>query len=315
MGKPFDALVIGAGPAGTAAALYVARSGWRTLVIDQGLADGALGQMRQIIDFPGVGDKPSGEALIKRMRWQAKDAGADIREGTVTGVALGESGRLVMMHDHRGEQQFEAETVVLATGCSDMGEGLPGEVALRGKGVCYSVLRDGYAYKQQSVAIFGKTVKAIEAAVHLARMARDVTFIVPGNRLDAPDPLKEQLQNATNVQVLYSASVKEITGNGTVQGAVVMSGGQEKTVAISAIFLCHHEGRIRAEYLGTTIERGPNGVVLVDEQLATSAPGVFACGDILTGTPQIPLVVAAQGIMVATNIHRRLLAAPARPRG
>lgn len=297
MATHFDTIVIGGGPAGTSAALYGARLGGKVLLLDKGLQHGATGVMDKLIDFPGLGDKPSGEALIKRMRWQAKDAGAEIRDLEVTAVAFGANGRLVMAKDHRGDHTFEGRSVILATGCAHPAHAVPGEAELRGKGVCYSVVRDGHTYSKQSVAIYGKSAVAAQAVCGLAHICESVTFIVPGTRLEIPEDLLERLKTHQRVHLLYSSSLKEIRGSGAVQEVVVLSSGQEKTLPVAAVFLYHQEMHSETGYLVGIVELGERGVVLVDQHLATNIPGVFACGDILTAEPQVPAIAAAQGIM------------------
>lgn len=304
MATHYDTIVIGGGPAGTSGALYSARLGQKVLLLDKGLQSGATGSMDKLLDFPGLGDKPSGEALIKRMRWQAKDAGTEVRDLEVTAVALGESGRLVMAKDHRGEQTFDGRSVIVATGCAHPAHPLAGEAELRGKGVSYSVVRDGYSYRKQRVAVYGKSAIAANAVLLLAPLCESVTFVVPGTRLEIPEPLLEQLKSHARIHLLYSSSVKEIRGMGAVQEIVILSSGQEKTLPVVALFLYHQELRAESGFLGTTVELGERGVVLVNRDLATSVPGVFACGDILTAEPQIPAIAAAQGVMAGLQAAR-----------
>lgn len=307
MAQTYDTIVIGAGPAGASAALYTARAGWRTLVLDQAATAGALGIMDKITEFPGVGDKPSGEALVKRMRWQARDAGAELREGTVTSAALGASGKLLFCQSPKGDQKYQARTVILATGCTPPTDHLaPGEAELFGRGVSYSVVRDLGVAAKQSVAVFGKGDDAAKGALALARVARQVTFIIPGNRLDAADALQEQLKKQDNIQPLFSASLKEIRGGQAVTEIAVLASGQEKIVAAVGIWLFHHGPAANTGYLAGTVDLAPAGHVLVDEHLTTSIPGVFACGDVLIGEPQIPVIASAQGVMAALNTDRYL---------
>ncbi len=304
MAHIYDTIVIGGGPAGTSAALYAARLGGKVLLLDKGLQQSATGTMDKLLDFPGVGDKPSGEALLKRMRWQAKDAGAEVRDIEVTSVALSISGRIILAKDHRGEHKFESRSVILATGCAHPSNALPGEVELRGKGVCYSVLRDAYAYRQQAVAVFGKSAAAADAVLQLAQICEAVTFIIPGTRLEIPEDVMEKLKHHQRVHLLLSTSIKEIRGTGAVQEIVLLSSGQEKIQPIAAVFLNHQDMHAETGYLGGSVELGERGIVLVNNDLMTNLPSVFACGDILTAEPQLPALASAQGIMAGIQTAR-----------
>lgn len=304
MASHYDAIVIGGGPAGTSAALYAARLGCKTLLLDKGLLHGATGAMDKVLDIPGLGDKPSGEAFIKRMRWQAKDAGAEVRELEVTSVALSASGRMITAKDHRGEHTFDGKSVIVATGCAHAPHALPGEAELRGKGVCYNVVRDAYAYRKQAVAVFGKSPVAAEAVLLLARICETVTFIVPGTRLEIPDDVMNALKSQQRIHLLYSSSIKEIRGSGVVQEVVALSSGQDKVLPITAVFLYHQDMHADSGFLAGAVEVGNRGAVLVDHDLGTSVPGVFACGDILTAEPQLPAIASAQGVMAGLHAAR-----------
>ncbi len=320
MPKNYDVIIIGAGPAGATAALYTARIGYATLLLDSGSAHGHTGPQESLLDFPGAADQPTGDALLTRLRGQARDAGAEVRDLAVTGVAFSETDHIVTTNTvndpltqpspegERGNHtsEFHARCVILASGCGRPAATLPGEMELYGRGVSYHVMRDMYRYRGQPVALYGKTIEAAQAVLLASRVASQVTFIVPSNKLELPEALQTQLQKSEKIHAHFSASLKEIRGNPSVTDVVVLSGGQEKIIPSQAIFLYHHPHHVDAAYLGTAVERGTTGNILVDEQLATSAPGVFACGDVLCGEPQIPVIAAAQGAMAALSVEKFL---------
>lgn len=297
MSHNYDIIIAGAGPAGANAALVAARSGCKTLVIDSGFAGGATGSMHEVLDFPGAGDKPSGEALVKRMRWQARDTGAEFREMSITSAALAESGRQIFCNTNKGEQKFQGRCVILATGCGRPTDHLvPGEDRLLYRGVSYSLDRDLSLALKQDVAVFGKNEESANAALTLARTAKSIKYIIPSNKLEISDQLVEQLKNNNKIEMLFSASIKELRGEVKLEQAVTLAAGKELELNINGIWIFQHERRVYSNYLTGTVDQAENGTVLVDNDFTTSIPGVFACGDILTAQAQIAVVAAAQGV-------------------
>lgn len=303
MANIHDCLIVGGGPAGASAALQIARAGYRALVLDRGVTTGAVGRMGSLADFPGAGDKPSGEALVKRIRWQARDAGAEFREVAVSSAALAQSGRILFTKEGK---KFEGRSIIIASGGSLRGQNLPGEAEFFGRGVSYSALRDGFQFRNRPVAVYGKGTAAVEAALLLSRITENVAMIVPGNKLDVDDATMELIKSRKRITLQLSASLKAITGNGQMQQAVILSGGQEKGLPIEGLFLYHQEYQTDTEFLTGTVELSPRGTVLVNQDFETSIPGVFACGDVLCGLPQLPIIAAAQGTVAALSVTKFL---------
>lgn len=299
-----DIIIIGAGPAGCAAALATARAGCKTLVFDKGVQCGALGAQARVFDFPGVADQLTGESLVKRLRYQAREAGAEIRDQEISSVALANSGRILFTSDGK---RFEAKAVILASGCGKPTSLLPGEAEFWGKGVAYNVARDAALAVQSPTVVFGKTLEVATSALMLANLAPSVHVIVPATKLDLPDTLTQALKNASNVHVMTSTSLKEIRGqSGHVSEVVLLSGGQEKTLPAKAVFLCHHPVHADTAYLAGTVETGPQGMVLVNDEMATSIPGVFACGDCIAGIAQLPMIAMAQGAIAGMSAAKSM---------
>lgn len=300
---PYDICIAGAGPAGSSAALCAARAGWKTLVIDGGLLLGALGAMPAVYDFPGVPNGTSGATLLNHIRGQATHAGAEFREAEITSTAMGMSGKQLFSRDGA---KFEGRAIILATGGCRRPTMLPGEKEFVGRGVAYSVLRDGPLFCGKPVIVYGKGGEAARAALELSRLEVKVTFVIPSSKLDLPEPQQEELRKHPGIALVFSASVKQINGPDIVTGVTILAGGQEKELVAEGIFLLHQGHKINNLHLAGTVDCSPDGLVLVSPQLETSIPGVFAAGDILTGEPQIAAIAAAQGIMAALRADKYL---------
>lgn len=299
----YDLLIAGAGPAGSSAAIYAARMGWKVLVVDGGAHRGSFGAMAVVNDFPGIANGTTGAAALEQMRRQASEAGVEFREEEITSTALGVSGKQFFS---RNGAKFEGRAVILATGCCHHTSLLPGEAEFMGRGISYSVLRDGPSYRGKTVIVYGKSVEAVRAATDAARFGAKVNLVVPSSKLDLPETALEELRKNSAVTILFSASLKQIHGPDHVTTVTVLSAGQEKTLTADGIFLYHKGHRVDALHLAGTIDCAPDGMVLVNGQLETSIAGVFAAGDLLTGEPQIPLIAATQGVVAAISADRFL---------
>lgn len=302
----YDICIAGGGPAGCAAAARAARCGWKTIVVDSGLAHGALGAMQTVVDYPGLPNGTSGVAVVEQMRRQATEAGVEFRVAELTSSALGVSGKQLFSRDGA---KFEGRAVILATGCSQHTQPLPGEREWFGKGVAYSVVRDGSLFRDKAVVVYGKSPETVRAVLDAARCGAKVTFVIPSSKLDLSESAQEDLRKNSAVTLLFSASLKQINGTDRMTSVTVLSSGQEKELVADGIFLCHKGHRVEALYLAGTVDCAPDGMVLVNPQLETSIAGVFAAGDLLTGEPQIPVVAVAQGVMAALSADRYLRSA------
>lgn len=299
----YDLLIAGAGPAGSAAAISAARLGWKTLIVDGGLANGALGPMPAVWDYPGCENGTAGVTLLEQMRRQATQAGAEHREVEITSAAMGATAKQLFARDGA---KFEGRAVILATGCCQRPTALPGEREFLGRGVSYSIVRDAPLVREKHTVVYGKTAEAARAALTAARFGAKVTLVVPSSKLDLPDAEIEGLKKQAVITLLFSASLKQMNGTERVTSITILSAGQEKEVPTDCVFLYHQGHRINTIYLAGTVDCSPEGLVLVNPQLETSIPGVFAAGDVIAGEPQIPVITAAQGVMAALSADKYL---------
>lgn len=302
MNGTYDAIVIGGGPAGSAAATFLASRQWRTMILDKGILEGILGGSCRVVGFPGFPDFISGTEVVNRMRRQAENMGASIKTAAITGVDFEGKNRRIIAEN----ETFEAKTFILATGASDRTGYSAGEKEFRGRGVSHSAEIDGPAIMDQTIAAIGKTKYAAEEVLFLAQFAKKIHFIIPSNRLDIDNRLLSRLQNNDRIELLFSTSPKSINGQERVNSVTVFTGGQEKEIYVATVFAYLYEYQPSVAYLKDAVQVSPSGQVMVDEKLQTSAPGVFACGDIICGHPQIPAISAAQGLLAGIAVDTYL---------
>lgn len=297
----YDIIIIGGGIAGLSAAIHSARSGPKTLVLDNGLS--AITNVDVINDFPGFPEGISGADLIKRMREQASAHGAEVRMTRVTGTTLGETAKKAIAIDNTA---YDAKTVILATGNQAIpSHTVHGEKELTGKGVSYNAATDAPLFKKRVAALAGKTEEIANTAIALSKYAEKVVWIIPASNLDVADQTKASLEKISNIEPLFSSSLKEVLGSDRLTGVKILTGGEEKEIAVDGLFLPPPQYKPQVDYL-SGIALAEDGSVLVDNELATSIPGVFACGNILCAEPQLHAVCAAQGMIAAMGVVRYL---------
>lgn len=298
-----DVIVIGGGPAGSAAATFSARCKWHTEVIDRGVDIGFLGSLSNVSYFPGFPESISGKDLLNRIRRQAELVGVHFLTDAVKTVTQNESGFVVATD---GGREFFSKVIVVSSGAAYRTNYLHGEKEFLGRGVSYDAIADGPSVAKRPAAVVGKTRQAADAAMIISRFADKVHFIVPSSRLDADDTIVTQLQRNKSIILYYSASLKKINGGDHVSSITVFTGGQEKEIPVSGVFSFVHEYQPSTGFVEKVVELAPNMSIKVDNTFATSVPGIFACGDVLCGRPQLPAIASAQGLLTGIGVDKYL---------
>lgn len=298
-----DVVIIGGGPAGATAALYAARAGLKTMVVDKGLTAGALGLTSHIANYPGVNGKTSGAELLEIMRRQARGFGAQFISDKVIGTELKEEVKNI----YGNTSSYAGRSVIIASGSMGRSRLVKGESELLGRGVSYCATCDGAFFKDQEVLVAGSSDEAIEEALHLTRLVRRVHFLCPYAGLKAPVELSEELVNHPKVTFYAEASLKEILGEESVRAVrFAQKEHGEKELAVSGAFLYLQGGKPITDFLQDQLELSPKGCVLVDNELQTALPGVFAAGDVLCNHIKQVVIAAGEGAQAAMAIEKTL---------
>lgn len=279
----FEVLVIGGGPAGSAAAIYSARKG-----ISTGIAAERFGG--QVVDTMGIENLISvpyteGPKLVAAMEQHVKEYDVDIMNMQMAEKLIPAAER-GMPHEVRlaNGASLKARTVVLSTGARWRPLGVPGEAEYRNKGVAYCPHCDGPLFKGKHVAVIGGGNSGVEAAIDLAGIVGHVTLIEFGAEMRADDVLQKKLRSLNNVDIITSGQTTEVLGeNGRVSGLTYTdrNTGESHQVTLEGVFV--QIGLVpNTEWLKGDIELSQHGEIMINDRNETSIPGVFAAGDVTT---------------------------------
>lgn len=293
----YDILIIGGGPAGSSAAIYAARAGFSTAVLDKGLTTGALGVAGKIANYPGVDREISGAELLEIMRAQARRFGAQYIDDKAIGTELSATPKIV----YGNKNTYAARVVIIATGAIGRTNLLRGEAELLGKGVSYCAECDAPFFKDAEVAVIGRNDEAVEDALYLTRFVKTLHFISPSREIRATQALLEQLEAAQNVVFHRGAITREVLGPDKVTGLQIIEadGGAQKVLPVSGAFI-YLQGRAPVtDFLQGQLDTSAGGCLLVDQDNQTNIPGVYAVGDVLCQHTKQAVLAAADGAVAA----------------
>lgn len=273
--EPFDVLVVGGGPAGSAAAIYSARKGIRTGIV----AERFGGQVNDTLSIENIiGTKATeGPAFVANLEAHVLDYNIDVMKSQR--AAKIEKKDFVEVTLENGAV-LKGKTVILSTGARYRQLGVPGEQELKNKGVAYCPHCDGPIFKGKNVAVIGGGNSGVEAAIDLAGIVNHVTLLQRSDELKADKVLQERVRSLKNVTVITNALTNEITGTDKVDGLTYIDrvSGEEKHIALQGVFV--QIGLLpNTEFLQGAINMNERNEIVIDKHGATSVPGVFAAGD------------------------------------
>ena len=300
----FDVIIVGGGPAGCSCALYTARSNLSTIILDKNPAVGALAITHKIANYPGVEGDTSGEHLLKTMRNQAVNYGAEYRQAQVYGISMTDSEKTV----YTPEGTFVGKTLVLATGAMGRASTLPGENEFLGRGVSYCATCDGAFYKNQEVAVYGSNQEAIDEALVLTKFASTVHWIT-NSKPNLSSREAQILLESDNVQHWKRTRVTSIQGDEQgVNSIKVQSSvkGDEEIVKVQGAFVYSTGWLPITDYLQEQIPVNQNGGIHVNNDMMTDLRGVWAIGDIRNTPFKQAVVACSDGCIAAMAIDKYL---------
>jgi thioredoxin reductase (NADPH) len=279
-GHVFDVVIIGGGPAGLTAGLYAARADMKTLCIEGDSSVSQISVTDLVENYPGI-DAIGGFELVDRMRNQAARFGARFASGDVASVEKERIGGFDGWRVKTAGDGFTALAVIVATGANWRKLGVPGEEDLIGKGVSFCATCDGPFYRDREVVVVGGGDTAVQEALFLTRFAKKVTIVHRRDRLRATAVLRDEVRKNEKIQFAWDAVVKEILGDQSVKGVRlqnVMDPGDVREIPADGVFI--FVGLVpNTKFLEGVVDLDPQGYVMADNHMQTSAKGIFACGD------------------------------------
>ena len=301
----YDIIIIGGGPGGYTAALYGARAGLDTLLLEKLAPGGQMAMTFQIDNYPGFEEGVNGFILGDKMKKGAERFGAQTKLAEVLSMKLeGEVKEVVT----KGET-FYGRSVILATGASTKDLGVPGEKELVGRGVSYCAACDGMFYRGKTVVIVGGGNTAAADAIQLSRLCEKVYLVHRRDTLRATRVYHKPLMEAENVEILWNSQVTELLQEGRLTGVKVKNKvtGQEQEIPCDGIFVSI--GRQPAtELVKGQVELDPAGYIVADESTRTNLPGVFAVGDVRTKSLRQVVTAVSDGAVAAHHADEYLTA-------
>lgn len=289
----YDILIAGGGVAGLTAALYAARAGCSTLVLEQQYYGGQIVNAPLVENYPGI-DRISGSDLAKRVYDQALGAGARYENARVERAERRQAG--FALHTDRG--MFEGRGLILATGAGSRPLGLPREETLTGRGISYCAACDGGLYRDKAVAVAGGGNTALSDCLLLAQGCRQVYLIHRRSTFRGEAALLEQVRRLSNVEILTDASVEELLGQERLQGIRLRSG---QLLDVDALFIAVGRQPRTAPFAGLA-ELDPSGYLRAGEDCRTTGQGIFCAGDCRTKPIRQLCTAAADGAAAALGL-------------
>ena len=292
----YDLIIIGAGPAGLSAALYAARGGLKTLVLESMGFGGQMNYTYEVANYPGAQDNPTGAELAGRMREQALEAGAYISNENVKNIdEIGSDTKLV----NTRKNTYETRAILFATGAKARKLGADGEERFSGQGVSYCATCDGAFFKGQVTAVAGGGNAAFEEALYLSRFCKKVYLINRSSHFKASDILVKAVQKEEKIEIIKNSVVEKVIGDTTVSELELKDTRIEAKSRIECSGLFVAVGRVPVtDIIPEEIKRDESGFILTDEHMRTNVSGVYAAGDV-RNTPLRQIVTAAADGAVA----------------
>ncbi len=307
MTERYDVAVVGAGPAGLAAAIYAARARLRTLVLDESLPGGQVKTTHKVSNYPGVPEDVKGADLAAAFAAQAARFGAEVRRAVeITDHDLAATPKRVVLDE---EETVEARAVIVATGAKPRPLGVPGEDRFKGRGISYCATCDGAYFEDKDIHVIGGGNSAVEESLFLTQFARSVTIVHQFTEFQAePASVQEALANP-KIRVLLGHEPRAFHGETALERLEVeaLATKERKVLPTDGVFV--FIGMVpRTDLLASYLKLAPGGYVETTDAMETGVSGLYAAGDIRVKRFRQITTAVADGTIAALAAQKHLRA-------
>jgi thioredoxin reductase (NADPH) len=294
----YDIVIIGAGPAGLTAGIYATRAMLKTLLLEKIAPGGLVITTEKVENYPGFSEGISGYELMEQTVKQATRFGLEIIQDEMLSIKeLNSTFRV-----KTASREYEALSVIITTGTSHRKLGVPGEDIFLGRGISYCATCDGPLFKDKEVVVLGGGDVATEEALFLTKFARKIYLVHRRDKLRATGILQKQLRNNPKIEVIWNSTVSKIEGKNRIENVVIRNlvDNKETNYKVDGVFVLvgfEPNTVLFREF----VELDKEGYIITDSNMRTSRDGVFAAGDVRSGTLRQVITACGDGARAAVS--------------
>jgi len=298
----YQVIIIGGGPAGLTAGLYASRAGIKSLLLENGVFGGQIVNARLVENYPGFPEGISGIELGKLMHQQATRYGLESLTAEVIRVSSGDAYEVTTT-----EGNIQAQSIIIATGSEYRKLGVIGEERLSGRGVSYCATCDGFFFRDREVAVVGGGDTAITDALELVQNCRKVYIIHRRGQLRATKALQEKAFSQPKIEMVWNTVVDEIAGDKMLDYLRLrnVKTGRSSNLEVDGVFIAVGL-KPNSQLFSRLVTLDEGGFVVTDELMRTSAPGIFAAGDVRQNSFRQAITAAGDGAAAAISAFKYL---------
>ena len=302
----YDSIIVGGGPAGLTAGLYLSRYRVKALLIEKGISGGQVNLSETIENYPGFPEGIIGPELMQRFEQQATKFGLEIVNGTVSEIFQEQHKNETNFKISTSDGDFYSRTIIIASGGEASRLGVPGEIELTGRGVSYCGTCDGAFFRDKEIVVVGGGDTALEEALFLTKYASKVTIVHRRDELRGSKILQERVFNNPKITLRWSNIVISIDGQTQVESLQLknVKTGEINTFSCQGVFIfagyrpiCPSLGEMREQLVNES------GYIIADDNMETGIKGIFACGDVRAKSLRQIVTACGEGATAAFSVE------------